>query len=1131
MGAFEALEPLGAGGMGVVWRGVHRRSGLRVAIKLLSPGRASDEASLTAFWDEVRAVAGLSHPHIVPPLDRGVVDAAAAERSGGRWAEGAPWMAMELAAGGSLQDRRDRLDWPASRRILLDLLSALGHAHAAGVLHRDIKPANLLFGRGEDPDVLRLADFGIARVGGGAAPGGTVRGTPAFMAPEQFLGRPWLEGPWTDLYAAGCLAVWLVTGRVPFPTKDFLAAGIAHRQARPPALAPRFPVPPGLGGWILRLMAKAPRDRPAFAADAAHALRALGDSTPGVAAEVAGEDFPTETIDATPGPRVPVGVRLPNPGAAAPFPPAAAALGASDAPGDGRDPLRDAGLGLFGMRPVPFVGRAPEMAALGAALASVRTERRARAVVVSGPSGTGKSRLTERFARVARESGAAEALTARHAASPGPGDGLFAMLARHWRCLGGGREELAERLRVELPSDAAAAERASLEVLITGDGAELPPALRTRDARWALLRRRLAAVARDRPAIVVVDDAQWGVPAVEFVRAAIADPESPTVLYVVVVQDEALARAEASVRALERLRASARCGALPLDPLGDAESEDLVRAILGLDVPLVRRLTDRTSGNPLFAVQLVADWVGRGVLEPGEGGLRLADAADTALPPDLRTLWSSYLEGVGGDGDARALELAAVLGVDVDPAEWAAACARADAEPAPGLLERLVGRRLARVDPGGRGWSFVHGMLREALVQEAVDGGRARDHHRVCAEVLEGRAAPHRVGRHLAGAGRWADAIGLLLEGAIALRIAGDAAAACSILDDLDDALDHAGAPPADPRRAEGIRVRGEALWTLGLLPEFRKVVARAEAHARLPGSTLRPAVHLWRGYELEREGMARESIEEFRAGERTATEDGNSNIRQFAREALAAAYMNLGETASADAVLAASLRDMDPDEDVVAYCNAVNLRGLVGIRDGRLEAAQEFIEESLALAERHGIPQNVGLNRMNLGEIARMRGDLDAAEAHYRAAADILGRSGRNAIYPTLNLGLVQLERGRLDEAWAALEGVAEAFARRELPAKEGVVRLLTLRCAARREDWRGWDEQYALARRLLRGRSEFHAEVAESLEDAGALAAAAGHSARARDVRVMARDQWKAVGRADDADRVAALLRDDPA
>ncbi len=1119
--------------MGVVWRGVHRRSGLRVAIKLLSPKRGLEPGAIAAFRDEVRAVAGLSHPHIVPPLDRGVVDAAAAERSGGQWAVGTPWMAMELAPGGSLGDRRSRLDWPAIRRILLDLLAALGHAHAAGVLHRDIKPANVLFGRGSDPDVLRLADFGIAYVGGSTDPAGTVRGTPAFMAPEQFLGRPWLEGPWTDLYAVGCLAVWLVTGRPPFPTRDIAAAAVAHRQARPRPLLPSVPVPAGFEAWTLRLLAKAPAERPAFAADAADALRRLGAARGSGEGTAVADDEPTETIAATPEPRIAVGGRTP-PGGGRAFPPASPAdlahLAERDDP---RDRLRDAGLGLFGLRPVPFVGRAAEVTAAAAALGRVRAEGRPRALLISGPSGTGKSRLAEWFARRARELGAAEVATARHARSPGPGDGLFAMVARRLGCLGGTAEQLDERLRMELPGDdpASATERRLLGSLLIPTGS-LPPALRSGARGRDLLRGRLAAMARGRPAVVVVDDAQWGVPAIDFARAALADPDAPAVLYLVVVQDEALARAAAATQALERLRASDRCDELALAPLGDDESEDLVRAILGLDLPLVRRLAERTSGNPLFAVQLVSDWVERGVLEAGDGGLRLAAATETSLPPDVRALWASYLHDLGGEGEARALEIAAVLGVDVDGAEWARACRSAGLESPPGLVDELVARRLARPEPGGARWSFVHGMLREALVQEAVDRGRARAHHRACAEALKGRAAAHRVGRHLAAAGSSSEAVDLLLEGAIGCRIAGDAAAACSVLDDLDEALDRAGADPDDPRREEGVRVRGEALWTLGLLPEFRRVLARAEAMAARPGSSLRPAVHLWRGYELEREGLSRESIAEFRASERTATEDGNFNIRQFAREALAAAYMNLGETASADAVLAASMEDQDPEVDVVAFCNALNLRGLVAIRDGRLDEARTFIEESLVLAERHGIRQNVGLNRMNLGEIARMSGDLDAAEAHYRAAADILGRSGRNAIYPTLNLGLVQLERGRLEEAWTALEGVAEAFAKRELTAKEGVVRLLMLPCAARRGDWRGWDEQFALAGRLLRGRSEVHAEVAEAMEGAGELAAAAGHLRRARDVRRIARDQWEAVGRSDAAARVARLLEepDDP-
>src|SRR5687768_16572890 len=163
LGPFELERPIGRGGMAEVWLGVHRRQQQRVAVKVLTGERAREEAFIRALKNEIHNVARLHHPGIILLFDTGEVDDTAERVTGGRFAAGSPWFAMELASHGALSPKRLPLPWSTTRMLLLSLLDALSHAHARGVIHRDIKPGNILLCAPDDPRPgLKLTDFGIA---------------------------------------------------------------------------------------------------------------------------------------------------------------------------------------------------------------------------------------------------------------------------------------------------------------------------------------------------------------------------------------------------------------------------------------------------------------------------------------------------------------------------------------------------------------------------------------------------------------------------------------------------------------------------------------------------------------------------------------------------------------------------------------------------------------------------------------------------------------------------------------------------------------------------------------------------------------------------------------------------------
>jgi len=268
IGSYELVEPIGEGGMGEVWRARHRLLARPAAIKLIrsdvlgSSSRLRDEM-IRRFEREAQDTAMLGSTHTIDVYDFGMTE------------EGDFYYVMELLDGISL-DRYVREFGPMEPArvvyLLRQVLHSLGEAHARGLIHRDIKPANIFMCRlGPDDDFVKVLDFGLVKhVETPAATlvtsGGSTAGTPAFMAPEIALGRPYVDGR-ADLYALGCVAYFLLTGRTVFSAGNPLAAALAHVNETPvaPSAYSEFDIPPALEALVLECLAKDPANRPASA--------------------------------------------------------------------------------------------------------------------------------------------------------------------------------------------------------------------------------------------------------------------------------------------------------------------------------------------------------------------------------------------------------------------------------------------------------------------------------------------------------------------------------------------------------------------------------------------------------------------------------------------------------------------------------------------------------------------------------------------------------------------------------------------------------------------------------------------------------------------------------------------------
>jgi eukaryotic-like serine/threonine-protein kinase len=276
LGSYRLVERLGQGGMGEVWRAKHRLLARPAAIKLIrasGPGTTGQEEAVHRFEREAQVTAGLSSPHTVQLFDFGVAD------------DGSFYYVMELLNGLDLETLVQRYGpVPAERAIFLlrQVCHSLAEAESYGLVHRDIKPANLFVCRyGGEYDFVKVLDFGIAKTAPDMMQTGAIgftqdnvlQGTPAYIAPEQVMNGSNVDGR-ADIYATGCVAYFLLTGRPVFTGDTPMAVVVqhAHSQPTPPSDSSELPIPSALDQLILDCLAKSPADRPQSARELARRL-------------------------------------------------------------------------------------------------------------------------------------------------------------------------------------------------------------------------------------------------------------------------------------------------------------------------------------------------------------------------------------------------------------------------------------------------------------------------------------------------------------------------------------------------------------------------------------------------------------------------------------------------------------------------------------------------------------------------------------------------------------------------------------------------------------------------------------------------------------------------------------------
>lgn len=304
-GRYEVVRLIKRGGMGAVYEAVDQRLGRTVALKVLQPDAEEGILWHKRFQREAKLTALLSHPNCIRLYDFGCA------------ADDLPYLVMELLTGQDLWARIRREGMLPLEQALSwtdQILEALQAAHALDMVHRDVKPSNVFVSLGEEREVIKLMDFGLARGRSGAelerlTRTGVMVGTPAYMSPELALGRT--VDHRTDIYATGVVLYEMLTGRPPFQAPTLLEILHLHVHSRPPRVTevrPALPCSAEVQSLLDRWMAKVPDARPPTAQQARQELGELL----GLLGRRRGRTRKfddTALMDSPPAPRIPGGAK------------------------------------------------------------------------------------------------------------------------------------------------------------------------------------------------------------------------------------------------------------------------------------------------------------------------------------------------------------------------------------------------------------------------------------------------------------------------------------------------------------------------------------------------------------------------------------------------------------------------------------------------------------------------------------------------------------------------------------------------------------------------------------------------------------------------------------------------------
>jgi eukaryotic-like serine/threonine-protein kinase len=724
---YEVQSVLGEGGMGIVYRCRDQSTGETVALKRVIPpeGKHADEYVMW-FYKEARALAALNHPSIVGARDFG------------RLADGSPYLVMDLATGVSLHDlSQARVSFDVIWSVVDQILGALAHAHARGIVHGDLKPSNVLVEEREgEPPIVHILDFGLAwlkadphdeRLDGAKAMEFAPHagaGTPGYMAPEQIQHEMHhVYGP-TDMYALGCILYKLLSGRAPF-SGDSKALLRAHAFDAPPAFEPLVPAPPEAAGFVMRLLAKRPWDRWEYAAEARSAWAAWRPS-----ADVAASAWKFPTL----------------PHAAAAGAPTTR-LSRAHGPNPALAPAPERAPGLLSIRQSPLVGREDVRRVLREVCDDVVEGEGAphRLVLLVGPAGVGKSRVAEWLCEVVHEEGTMTPLRARYRAMRTPLDGMLGAVTLHYNFERADRDTVERSLLLRwnvAKSDkngrawvAGAAEW--LKPTAPGSHPPLGPTgvrftLDTLETQRLVHRNTLRRIGAGRPLLFWLDDLHHAGPTTfeGLLRIHENEPDQRIVM-VATVRSEDVQLGTPAAERLRELREALDGLVVEVNPMDAETTAELLHVSLPLENDAVEEAARRSRGNPLFALQQLHAWALSGNMRAHNGIYRVEPEVLALRPQTTAELWDSRVAALPEEHRLAAYALATLSG-DIRRGVLSALLSSLGLDPDAAILSLQNAEIMLPRGPGRYSWP--HALLQEHLLGRLMD---RPDHCRVFAAAAE----------------------------------------------------------------------------------------------------------------------------------------------------------------------------------------------------------------------------------------------------------------------------------------------------------------------------------------------------------------------------------------------------------
>ena len=1066
---FEAAEPVQGEPSSLAAR--HAPSGLPVRVHLppLSPDELLKRIATRLRFD---------HPGLPRILAHGVSQAAV-----GDLPSGTPYFVTETLDPVSEEALPRR--WSTLRDRLIQLLECMSEAHAYNAFHGALSFRSLFQVPGESPPVLRVEGWYLD--GTGRLPSGL---QPALVAPEcagvERISPSELVQ--MDLYGVGNLAWRLTCGSAPGSDSD----DSAMRR-----FEPLFRVPSGFAQWMQELLREHPGDRPRAARSALNHLLEVDRLR---------RTIPPGAVDA----------RIPT------EPPLERAHGVR------REEVH-ATLPLLAQRRIPLVGRRPLKGSLWSHFRLCSEQRRTEVLLLDGEAGVGKTRLADWLFRAARREGLSDGLQVRHGAGGAEGSALLGALQRHLQSEALDADALLDRCAQWLRR-AGEGRRTIAQLLaaLVRDGGGMSP-----QERHKTLRSLISVLCQDQPIILWIDDLHWGRDSLEFLFEVLEGPPIPQLLVLGTIRDEALADQPIERELLERLARYEQVTRYRVGALDDAAMTQLTQEHLHLTPASARALRRRSEGNPLFAIQWVQHAVAQGWAVIEDEGIALKQEAWDTLPKDaIKLFWQRLEDALGAlpepdrAGGVKALAAAAVLGSPFDDHEWTLACENLNFGHKESLLQSLMERQIIR--PAHERLGFVHGLLREAALEEAARRGELDAAQTACGTALNelfakgDRRVAERLYVLLKHSGQLKDALAPLLVAADRAQTRLDLEHTMALLSEAAALCDQLELAPNAPARLRLMTFQAEGYIHRHLLEKALETAQAADSLAQGEGlPELAARAQQAAANALLTLGRLPEALEAFTDLVQTNRQLKSPRHQAQSLVGLARVLENLGQIGDAKAHLDDALGLLEGGGVQSATTQAVALRHRAAIAqvEGDLPQAQSMLAEALTLENETGNQPALLITMSFMGELClRLNRPERARRLCSDAAAGLKALGSDRAHHALMQLGYLAIADR---DAFALTSHIAELDELLERqPSERRSLRIAALKLwlSAQHAEWSSWDELSASIQTQFQQQGIYNLQLANALGSAALLCAQKAQANRALSIVDLAVQILRRLERHDD-------------